>query len=105
MKMPEKNPDTWAAIVAWWGDNQPVIHAVGLSVAIAVVRVIYGAGRTRQMVLEGVLCGLATMTLIPLLEVLGLPLSMASFVGGMVGLIGVEKLRELALRFSDERVR
>lgn len=101
--MPEKSPDLWAVLAAWWAANQASLHAVLLSVAIAVVRVIYGGGRARAMVLEGVLCGLATLSLIPLLEVLGLPQAMASFIGGMVGFLGVEKIREMAERFGQHK--
>jgi lambda family phage holin len=50
------------------------------------------------------MCGLATLTLVPLLEYLGLPQSMATFAGGLVGFIGVEKLRDLAVRFGERKV-
>ncbi|MNN38262.1 Phage holin family (Lysis protein S) [compost metagenome] len=67
------------------------------------MRVIYGGGSGRQMVLEGAMCGAATLTLIPLLAWLGLPQNMATFVGGMVGFIGTEKFRELAIRFGERK--
>lgn len=102
--MPEKNPDLWAALFAWWSTHQASLHAMGLSMIVAVVRVIYGGGHARQMVLEAVLCGLATLSLIPVLEWLGLPQSMSSFIGGMVGFLGVEKLRDLAERFGRSKV-
>lgn len=103
MKMPEKNPDLWAALIAWLSMHAPSVYAFLLSVTIAVVRVIYGGGTSRQMVLEGVMCGLATLTLVPLLQVVGLPQSMATFAGGLVGFIGVEKLRDIAIRFGEKR--
>lgn len=102
--MPEKSPDFWAALAAWWTANQASAHGVFLAAVIAMVRVIYGGGRLRQMILEGALCGLATLALIPALEYLGLPESMASFAGGMVGFLGVEKIRELAERFGGNKV-
>lgn len=103
-QMPEKNSDVWAALLAWWATHQASLHAMGLSMAIAVVRVIYGGGKGKQMALEAVLCGLATLSLIPVLEWLGLPQSMSSFIGGMVGFLGVEKLRDLAERFGRSKV-
>ncbi len=87
----------WVSIVA------PQLYAFALSVTIAVVRVIYGGGNRRQMVMEGVLCGLATLTLIPLLEYFGLPPSMATFMAGAVGFMGTEKLRDLAVRFGERK--
>lgn len=103
MKMPEKSPDLWAALLAWLSTHAPSVYALLLSVTVAVVRVIYGGGTRRQMVLEGVMCGLATLTLVPLLQYLGLPQSMATFAGGLVGFIGVEKLRDIAIRFGEKR--
>lgn len=103
MKMPEKSPDLWAALLAWLSMHAPSVYAFLLSVTVAVVRVIYGGGTRRQMVLEGVMCGLATLTLVPLLQYLGLPQSMATFAGGLVGFIGVEKLRDIAIRFGEKR--
>jgi len=102
--MPEKSPDLWAAVLAWLHSVAPSLYALALSVTVAVVRVIYGGGSGRQMILEGVMCGLATLTLVPLLEYLGLPQSMATFAGGLVGFIGVEKLRDLAVRLGERKV-
>ncbi|WP_434456516.1 phage holin, lambda family [Stutzerimonas urumqiensis] len=102
-KMPEKSPDVWAAALAWLSVIAPHLYAFALSVTIAVLRVIYGGGTKRQMVLEGALCGLATLTLVPLLEWLGLPQNMATFAGGAVGFLGTEKLRDLAVKFGERK--
>ena len=102
--MPEKDPALWAALLAWIGSVAPQLYAPALSVVIAVLRVVYGGGGSRQMVLEGLLCGLATLSLVPLLEWLGLPSNMATFCGGLVGFIGVEKLREYADRLIGRKV-
>jgi len=101
--MPEKSPEVWAAVLAWLHAIAPSLYAFCLSVTIAVLRVVYGGGTKRQMVLEGALCGFATLTLVPLLEYFGLPQSMATFVGGSVGFLGTEKLRELAVRFGEKK--
>ncbi|MFG5862729.1 phage holin, lambda family [Metapseudomonas sp. CR1201] len=103
MKM-DQDPSLWAAFIAWMASHHPQLYAFGLSVAIAVVRVIYGRGGWRQMALEGALCGLATLTLVPLLAYFGLPDSMATFAGGAVGFMGVEKLRDYADRLIGRKV-
>lgn len=102
-KMPEKSPEVWAAVLAWLHAIAPSLYAFCLSVTIAVLRVVYGGGTKRQMVLEGALCGFATLTMVPLLEYFGLPQSMATFVGGSVGFLGTEKLRDLAVRFGEKK--
>ena len=102
MKMPDR-PETWQAVLAWLQVIAPSVYAFCLSVTIAVVRVVHGGGTKRQMVLEGALCGFATLTLVPLLEYFGLPQSMATFVGGSVGFLGTEKLRDLANRWGEKK--
>lgn len=102
MRMPEKNPDLWAAVISWLSANAPSLYALLLSIAIAALRVIYGGGTRRQMLLEGALCGLATLAVVPLLRVTGLPESMATFAGGLIGFMGVEKLRDIAVRLGEK---
>ncbi|WP_060482709.1 phage holin, lambda family [Pseudomonas sp. NBRC 111119] len=101
--MPEKDPGLWAAVLTWVLAHQPQLYAAGLSVAIAVLRVVYGGGTRRQMFLEGALCGLITLALVPLLEWMGLPQGMATFAGGMVGFMGVEKLRSYSDLFLSRK--
>ncbi|SNB84574.1 phage holin, lambda family [Pseudomonas sp. URIL14HWK12:I8] len=101
--MPEKDPGLWAALITWVIAHQPQLYAAGLSVAIAVFRVMYGGGNRRQMLLEGALCGLITLALVPLLEWMGLPQGMATFAGGAVGFMGVEKLRSYSDLFLSRK--
>lgn len=96
--MPEKNPDLWAMAAAWLSAHSPVIYGGLLAMATAIVRVIYAGGTFRQWLLEGVLCGLLSLTLSSGLGLVGLPMSAASFMGGMVGFLGVETLREVAIK-------
>lgn len=102
--MPEKDPGLWAAALAWLVLHQPQLFAAGLSVVVAVLRVMYGGGTRRQMCLEGALCGLVTLSLVPLLEWMGLPQSMATFAGGAVGFLGVEKVRGYYERAAARKV-
>lgn len=102
--MPEKDPVLWASLLAWLGAIAPQIFAPALSITIAVLRVIYGGGGRRQMLIEGLLCGLVTVSLVPLLEWFGLPPNMATFAGGAVGFVGVEKLRAFADRLIDRKL-
>ena len=101
--MPQDNPDFWVALGAWLSSYSTNIYALFLSVSIALVRVVYGGGTRRQMALEATMCGLVTLTLQPVLELFGLPNNMSAALGGMVGFIGVEKLRELAIRLGEKK--
>ncbi len=102
MKMPDR-PETWAAALAWLQTIAPSLYAFGLSVTIALLRVVYGGGNRRQMFLESALCGLATLAMVPLLEWVGLPQNMATFVGGLFGFLGTEKIRDLAIRWGEKK--
>ena len=101
--MSEKDPGLWAALITWVIAHQPQLSAAGLSVVIAALRVVYGGGTRRQMMLEGALCGLITLALVPLLAWMGLPQGMATFAGGMVGFMGVERLRSYSDLFLSRK--
>lgn len=98
--MPDK-PDTWAVALAWLSQHSPLLYAAGLSCAMAVLRITYGGGTRRQILVEGAICGGLTLTIISGLEFFGLPQSMSTFVGGWVGFLGVEKVRAIADRVTD----
>lgn len=102
--MPEKNPDLWVSFLAWLGSVAVVLYPPAMSVAMAVLRVVYGGGTRRQMILEGSLCGLCTLSAVPLLEFMGLPSGMATFTGGAIGFVGVDKLRVWAGQFIENKV-
>lgn len=98
--MPDK-PDTWAVALAWLSQHSPLLYAAGLSCGMAVLRITYGGGTRRQMLVEGAICGGLTLTIISGFEFFGLPQSMSAFVGGWVGLLGVDKVRSIADRVTD----
>lgn len=50
-RMPDR-PDTWARLAAWLEQNWPAIYSGLLAVVIASLRVIYGGGTVRRMVIE-----------------------------------------------------
>ncbi|MDA1380527.1 phage holin family protein [Plesiomonas shigelloides subsp. oncorhynchi] len=53
--MPEKDPSIWAWLCAWVYQNAPTIYSFCLAFAIAAIRVLYGGGTKRTMILEGAL--------------------------------------------------
>ncbi|WP_157763245.1 phage holin, lambda family [Pseudomonas citronellolis] len=99
----KEDPSFWAALLAWLSLHQPQIYA-GLTAGLtALVRVIYGGGGRRKMMLEGALCSLIAVSLVPVLEYLSLPNSLATFAGCMVGFMGVEKIRDYADRWLGRK--
>lgn len=100
----DQDPSLWAAISGWATEHSAQLYAFGLSAVVAVLRVIYDKGGWKQMALEGALCGLGTLTLASLLAWLKLPESLATFIGGMVGFLGVEKFRDYVNKFVGKKV-
>lgn len=102
--MPDKNPSTWAELLAWGVQTAPHLYAPALSVATAGLRVLYGGGTWRRVWLEGALCGAATLSIKPLLIWLSMPADLAVFIGVLFGFVGVEKLREYSDRLLGRNV-
>ena len=101
--MPDK-PDTWAVALAWLSQHAPILYAAGLSCVMAVLRITYGGGTGRQMLIEGAICGGLSLTIISGLEFFGLPQTMSTFVGGWVGFLGVETIRTVADRYLGMKI-
>jgi len=103
MRMPDK-PETWAWFAAWLQENWPALYAGLLAFGIAGLRIIYGGGDLRRVVLEAPLCGLLALGACHGLSLLGIPASTGPFFGGVIGLLGVEGTRALAIRFFKNKV-
>ncbi|MGF1761691.1 phage holin, lambda family [Photobacterium sagamiensis] len=99
-----KDPTITSFILEWMSIHIPTIYAFLMSICIAVLRVAYSGGGLRKMFLEGSLCGALTLTTVSALDWLGIPSSAATFVGGGIAFIGVEQLRELAMRFLGNKI-
>ena len=100
----EKDPGLWGMILAWLYQNLPTIYSFCLAFTIAAIRVLYGGGTRRTMILEGALCGALSLSLVSGLELFGIPTDAAAFIGGMVGFIGVKQLQIVALRILNKRI-
>jgi lambda family phage holin len=102
-RMPDK-PETWAWLAVWLQENWPTLYAAAIAFFIAAMRIVYGGGDLRRVALEAPFCGLLALAGSHGLALLGIPTSTAPFFGGVIGLIGVEGTRALALRFFKRKV-
>lgn len=102
-RMPER-PETWAWLAAWLEQHWPTFYAAALALIIAALRVIYGGGTLRRMLIEAPLCGALALTASHGLSLLGIPLTAAPFFGGVIGLLGVEGTRAAAKKFFIRKV-
>ncbi|MFK0032969.1 phage holin, lambda family [Pseudomonas monteilii] len=93
--MPDRH-ETWAFFATWLENNWPGLYSALLAAFIAALRVIYGGGRFRQLIIEAPLCGALALSASHGLSLIGIPLSAAPFFGGLIGLLGVECVRAAA---------
>lgn len=101
--MPDK-PDTWSWLIEQIQSYWPALYAALLAFMVAAFRIIYEGGKVRQVAIEAPLLGLMALAVSNALALAGISQNAAPFFGGMVGLVGVETLRELALRMLNRRI-
>ncbi|ECF6058570.1 phage holin, lambda family, partial [Salmonella enterica subsp. diarizonae] len=94
--MNDKNPEFWAAVLTGLKNAWPQILGASMAGLIAYGRLIYDGATRKNKWLEGVLCGALSLCVTSALDVVGLPVSISPFVGGIIGFVGVDKLREIA---------
>lgn len=102
--MPDR-PETWAFLASWLEHNWPGLYAGLLAALIAALRVIYGGGKIRQLVIEAPLCGFVALSASHGLSLIGIPLTTAPFFGGLIGLLGIEFVRAAAKKTFTRKER
>ena len=106
--MPTKDPNlwaiAWAVITAWLSEHWPIIWGCLLTVSVSWVRITYNGGNGRRRTLETLLCGAIALMVISALDWIGVPGSASGFVGGMVGFLGVEAIRDMAVKLLNKKV-
>jgi len=96
MKMPDKTPGLLAMFIEWATLHQPAIYGFALSLVTAWLRVMSSGGTKRQRAIEAAMCGALSLSLMSAMEWFGVPTSASGFIGGSVGFLGVEKIKEIA---------
>jgi lambda family phage holin len=91
--------------VVWDMLPEPFKAAV-LATLIAVLRVVYDGKEPRflRRAMEACLCGAIAFGLATGLEAMEVPSGMATFIGGAIGLLGADKVREFAQRYVTAKV-
>lgn len=91
-------------ILDWLQINWPLLYGVFMAFIIAYGRLTYdGVGGSRKWV-EAIFCGAVTLSASSGLEFFGLSTNLAPFVGGAIGWLGIDKLRQLSHAIVDKKV-
>ncbi|MBS9432212.1 MULTISPECIES: phage holin, lambda family [Photorhabdus] len=100
----DKQPDLWADLLNGLRNSWPQISGSLLAVLICYGRLIYDGVERKKRWVEPLLCGALSWGVSSGLELFGIPGSVSPALGGAIGFIGVEKLREFALRAINKRL-
>lgn len=100
--MPEKDPHT---LFALWAALPEPVRATVMSICIAMLRILYDGKEPRYVrrVLESLLCGAITFGASSGLHAMGAEPGWGVFIGGAVGLLGADKVREIGRRYANRR--
>ncbi|MGY3895744.1 phage holin, lambda family [Aeromonas enterica] len=103
--MPYRDTALWESLATWLAAHWPTVYAVALAVLTAWLRITYGGGTGRARTLEMLLCGAITLAASSGFAWIGIPDQAGGFVGGMVGLLGVDTLRGAATQLLSNNVK
>ncbi|MBC8943890.1 MULTISPECIES: phage holin, lambda family [Xenorhabdus] len=100
----KEHPDLWIELMDSLRNAWPQISGSLLAIMICYGRLLYDGVERKKRWIEPFLCGALSWGFSSALELVGIPSSMSPALGGAVGFIGVEKLREIAIRIIDKRL-
>ena len=97
------NPSNWIETL-----NQLPNEIIGALMAMfmAILRVVYGKEETKptRVVLEGLICGLLSLTASSAITAMGLNVNWSVFVGGVIGYLGSATVRSMAISFFKKKI-
>lgn len=94
MSGPEKDPHFWQAVLGVLASIWPNLYAAGMAFVVALLRGVMSGGKPVKNLLEASLCGCITLSIIPVLNYLGLPRDLAVAIGAGIAFLGVKWLHE-----------
>lgn len=120
MKMPEKDPRWIGAIVDFYSAHSTTINGFFVGFIVAFRRVVWGGGKLREGIGEGVVCGLVGVNIGPVISPMliraidaipwlnGALTQVAAgkveiFISCLIGLIGLQAIRELVFKIMNKK--
>ncbi|MEQ5220476.1 phage holin, lambda family [Providencia alcalifaciens] len=82
----------------------PQLSGVALAIFIRYACLIYDGDTRKNKWAECLLCGALSWAIIGGAEFLGIPNGASGMIGGAIGFLGVEKIREIAHRMINKRL-
>lgn len=102
--MPEKDFGLWVAL---WDSLPAPLRAAIAGAFVALLRVMYDDREPRmaRRLLECALCGAISLCVALLGRAFEVNPDLSTFAGGAIGLLGADKVRSLARRVAERRVK
>jgi lambda family phage holin len=94
----------WGASLKWIAENAPAIYAGLAAVGVSSMMNIKDGKPKKYTITSSIVCGIIGMSLSGLMTHVGLPANASALVGGIVGFIGADKLRDIATAMVNRRV-
>lgn len=103
--MPNKDPNVWQLIYIAVTTSSTCQGAF-MATVIAFLRALYDKKEPKvaRVILEAFLCGALALCCSSIVDVLGMPQSAGVTIGGAVGFIGVQSLRDFLVKFINRRI-
>nr|WP_181150281.1 phage holin, lambda family [Photorhabdus hindustanensis] len=103
MKM-KNNPDLWAELIEGLKHSWPQVSGTAAAILICWGRLIYDGVECKNKWAECLLCGVLSWAISSGIEAFGISSGVSPMIGGAVGFIGVDKIREMAIRAINKRI-
>ncbi len=105
--MPNKNPDYWAILYGIVQQNAHALYAFIMAFVVAAFRICYVGKEDSpiRVFLESSLCGLIAVSSRYVFIQLEMNEDLAVAFGAIIAMFGIDKVRELSLRFVSKKVR
>ncbi|WP_413493161.1 phage holin, lambda family [Morganella psychrotolerans] len=94
----------WADILDALKNAWPQLSGVAFAVFIRYACLIYDGDTRKNKWAECLLCGALSWAIISGAEFIGIPNGASGMIGGAVGFLGVEKIREIAHRMINKKL-
>ncbi|WP_230458525.1 phage holin family protein [Yersinia enterocolitica] len=118
--MPEKDPSWVGVVLAFYSTHSTVINGFLVAFIVAFRRVVWGGGKLREGIGEGVVCGLVGVNIGPVISPMLIHLidaipwlngaltevaagKVEIFVSCLIGLIGLQTIRELVFKIVNKK--
>ena len=89
-------------LLGWWRGDVPV-GGVIMAATMAILRMSYFGRRRRDIILESLLCAALALSAYSAIDYLHIPKMLTVAIGGLIGFIGVRKLRGYLSHYLDKR--